>query len=322
MKILGVDSGATKTKSIVVDLEYNLVGLGTGGPGNYHYVGVERARENIKETIDKAMADAQVEPEDIPYGGFGVGALDSNGDWEVISGFLEDIGYPKERYITNDVVISHYAVNGAEPGVTVVAGTGSIAYGTDQNGESCRVGGWGWVIGDEGSGAYAAVRGLQEASRAWDGRGESTILTELASEHFDLEVPREVISKVQESDLPEDVASFAVCVAEAATRGDEVAMRIIDEGCEELATLASTAVERLGMESPVRVGSVGGFVTDDFVFKKFREKVRNKIPDVKVLKPINNPVIGSVALVMDKIGREVSTEDLRGLDSEIEDRLE
>ncbi|KXA88957.1 hypothetical protein AKJ57_06065 [candidate division MSBL1 archaeon SCGC-AAA259A05] len=148
------------------------------------------------------------------------------------------------------------------------------------------------------------------------------MLTELASEHFDLDVPREIISKVQKSDLPEDVASFAVRMTEAAAQGDEVAMRIIDEGCEELATLATTVVERLGMESPVSVGSVGGFATDDLVFKKFEEKVKNKIPGAEVLEPISNPVIGSVALVMEKIGEEVSVEDLRDLDSEIKNRLE
>ncbi|KXB01808.1 hypothetical protein AKJ41_00065 [candidate division MSBL1 archaeon SCGC-AAA259O05] len=325
MKILGVDSGGTKTRSIITNLDCGLLGTGMGGPGNYHYIGVERARKSMRKTIDMAMADAQVKPEDVPYGVFGVGGLDTAADYEVIAGFLEDIGYPKRRYIVNDVVISHYAVNGGAPGVTVVAGTGSIAYGTTRNGESCRVGGWGWIIGDEGSGAYAAIRGLREASKAWDGRGDPTMLTELACEHFDLEasdVPRKVISKVQGADLPEDIAPFAVCVTEAAARGDEVAMRIIDEGCEELANLAATAVERLELEPPVMVGSVGGFATNDLVFEKFEEKVKNKIPEVEVLKPVRNPVVGAVALVMEKIGKEVSVEDLRDLDSEIEDRVE
>lgn len=320
MKILGVDSGGTKTETVIVDLECNLLGTGRGGPGNYHHVGAEGARGNIRETIDEAMADAGVEPEDVPYGGFGVSALDTEKDYEVISDFLNDIGYPKKKYIVNDVVISHYAVNGGRPGVTLVAGTGSIAYGTNQDGESCRVGGWGWLIGDEGSGSYVAIRGLQEASKAWDGRGKDTVLTDLASEHFDLDFPREVVSKTQDSDLPESIASFSFCVTEAAARGDEVAMKIIDEGCGELAELAATAVERLGLKSPVRIGIVGGFGTDDLVFEKFEEKVGNEIPGVEVLEPVGNPVVGAVALVMEKIGREVSLGDLRELDSKIEER--
>lgn len=317
--ILGVDGGATKTKSIIVDSGYNLLGVGEGGSGNYQYVGVERARKNVEESIENALSEAGVEKKDIMYGGFGMGSLDTKADYDIISGFLGNLGYVDKKYIVSDVVLAHYAVTGGGPGITIEAGTGSISYGINRKGKDCYVGGWGWLIGDEGSGFYVARRGLQEATKAYDGRGETTTLTNLAQEHFGLDEFDRLRLKVhKELESPLEISTFAKCVVEAASQGDRVALRVIEEASEELADAALTIKRTLQMEEPVKVGGVGSFLLSSLVFRKFEEKVRSKIPNVEILKPVNNPVVGAVALVSEKIGKRVTIGTLQKLNSEIE----
>lgn len=319
MYLVGVDTGGTKSKCIVLDQEFRLLGSATSGPGNYHVAGVDGARENVETAIRRALDEAGVETSERLVGGFGMGTLDTPEDRRIITEFLDDISFVDERYVENDVVTAHYATTAGESGITVVAGTGAMAYGTGDDGTAGRSSGWGWLIGDEGSGFDAARRGLQAATKAYDGRGEDTALVEAATDYFDLEDFETVFDEVYEGlDHPKNIASFAERVAAAARDGDEVAREIIADAADELAVAATAVEQELTFDPPVRVGCVGGFGTADVVAERFEAAVRERIPDVEFLTPVAHPVVGCVVIIAEALDRPVDRETLQVLDAAIE----
>ncbi len=320
--ILGIDSGGTKTHTILTDTKLNLLATSKNGPGNYHNIGEEKAKKNISSSISEALSKANMTEEDVDYAGFGIGGLDSEKDHNIVKSFLEEIDSVKnlkKKYIVNDVIISHYSITGGRPGIVVVGGTGSTIYGTGENGGSCRAGGWGWIIGDEGSGSYIAKRGLQEAGKAYDGRGKETLLVTLAKQHFGLDDFENIIPKMSEIKLPNDLARFAERVIDAASEGDEVALDVVEEGCEELAVGVNTVHKKLRFEESVRIGFVGGLTSSSFFTNKLEEKIQDRISNITFLKPVRYPVVGSIALVLEKIRKKPEIEKIRKLDSEIEE---
>src|SRR5919206_381899 len=121
-------------------------------------------------------------------------------------------------------------------GVVVIAGTGSVAFGRNDAGEEVRAGGWGPIIGDEGSGYFIARTGLSAILRAYDGRGKATLMTELLRNEHHLEprdLPRAIYAQTTHAD---DVARYAKLVFDAAKADDAVARSIVELGAQQLAS--------------------------------------------------------------------------------------
>ncbi|HID90727.1 TPA: ATPase, partial [Candidatus Bathyarchaeota archaeon] len=191
--VVGLDSGATKSVCAIADEAGRVLGVGSSGGGNYHVVGVKAARDNVLEAVEEARAQARIE-ETFDVGCFGMGGLDSKHDYETISGFLRPLNLARRYVIVNDVVIAYHAVTAGErPGAVVVGGTGSIAYGMNEMGDEARSGGWGWIMGDEGSALDISRRALMAAAKAYDGRGPGTVLVELFERHFGVDRYEDVI---------------------------------------------------------------------------------------------------------------------------------
>ncbi|MEX2707504.1 MAG: BadF/BadG/BcrA/BcrD ATPase family protein [Candidatus Freyrarchaeum guaymaensis] len=125
--VLGVDGGATKTVCVVADGEFRVLGAGLAGPSNYHVVGVEEARKNVDLAVRQAVPTNLRSKIDICC--FGMSGLNTKQDREVISGFVKPLVKTGKYIFVNDVVVAFYAATCGEPGIVVVAGTGSIAYG-------------------------------------------------------------------------------------------------------------------------------------------------------------------------------------------------
>lgn len=316
--IVGVDTGGTKTKCIVADTSYSLLGVGDGGPGNYRVAGQDGARENVEAAIHEALGDADVDPSERIVGGFGMGTLDTEEDREIIDSFLDEIPVIDERSVENDVVTAYFALTAGDPGVVVIAGTGAMAFGRNGAGERARSSGWGWLFGDEGSGFDVARLGLRAASKAHDGRGEPTVLVDAACDHFDLESFEDVFAVMDGINHAKEIASFAQPIAELAEGGDPVTMRIIDDAGAELADAAGAVVDRLDLGPSPTVGCLGGFGTSEPVATKFESKLRATYPDVEIPEPVSNPVVGSVAQIADRQGTSVTRKQLLELDAEIE----
>jgi N-acetylglucosamine kinase-like BadF-type ATPase len=243
--VLGLDAGGTKTVCLLADADGNIVSEARGGGANLQAVGELEVEKVLHDVMERAIGDRPVMPAAICLG---IAGVDREGDGAVIAGVMRRIGYKARVLVANDALIALVAGVGDEPGVVVIAGTGSIAYGRNAANEAARAGGWGYVLGDEGSGYWIGRQALRAVVREADGRGRPTALTPLVLAHFGALRPQELVHAIYSHVLkPQAIAAVARAVERAADDGDELALEILDVGARELAACARSVVTRLGM---------------------------------------------------------------------------
>src|SRR5918994_242731 len=181
MYVLGIDAGGTKTVCYLADAHGHIVGEGRAGGANLQAHGELEVEKVLHAVIDQAVGDRAILPVAVCLG---VAGVDREEDDRVVRGIMRRLGFKSHTLVVNDALVALVAGAGDDPGVVLIAGTGSIAYGVNTDGYAARSGGWGFVLGDEGSGYWIGRQALTAVVRAADGRGAKTRLTELVLEHF------------------------------------------------------------------------------------------------------------------------------------------
>jgi len=294
---VGVDGGATKTLAVAADASGSIFGVGESGPSNYHIVGLDAAVENINESIRKALRPRGLEVADFVT--LGLAGMDTSHDFRL----FEERGVPRVAgrrvFVRHDAEIALVGATGGGPGVIVIAGTGSVAGARNRRGEYARCGGWGYLVGDEGSAFYIAREALRAVLWALDGRGEPTVLTERITAALGIGSPEEIVRKLYVERMGvNEIARLAPIVTEAAREGDRVAARIVEEAARHLALHVVALVERLGMqeEQPIRVAVVGGvFRAGSVVLEPFKRFLEERYR-VEVVEPELPPAVGALLL--------------------------
>jgi N-acetylglucosamine kinase-like BadF-type ATPase len=307
MLILGVDGGATKTICAVSDENFQILGVGGSGPCNYNVVGVEEARKNVRLAIEHALSNLDLRDRTAEIGCFGIGGLTTERDYEIILNQIVPFDVAKRRIIVNDVVVAFYAATCGSPGIVVVAGTGSIAYGLNSRGESAFSSGWGWLMGDEGSAFDIARRALIAAAKAYDGRGKSTVLVEKFKEAFKVEDFKDIVPKIYHEVTSTRIASLSKLVFSAAEEGDEASIEILKNAGKELGQSVVAIARKLSMENePIIVGSSGGvFRATSIVWDSLKKYVRAHMPKASFTPPVKHPVIGALIMGYKNLGINV-----------------
>ena len=255
--ILGLDCGGTKTHAVLVDWNGEVLGEGFGGPSNPNASPMGTVRASIKEAVSEALGNFR--------GSVKVACVSAAGTLggmkDILEGILGELLPGAEIIVKRDYEIAHVACFLFNPGVVFIAGTGSIAYGINEEGKTVRVGGWGHLVGDEGSGFWVGKEGIRAALRAYDGRGRGTRLREYMLEYFKANTPDGIIGRIYSSENPKTLlGGFAPYVVKAAREKDEVAMGIIKDAVEEIVLTYRAAVRRLGFSSVRdKLAITGGF---------------------------------------------------------------
>jgi N-acetylglucosamine kinase-like BadF-type ATPase len=202
------------------------------------------------------------------------------------------------RYlITNDAHIALAGATGGGPGIIVIAGTGSIAYGRNAAGKEARAGGWGYVFGDEG-GAFDIVRqALRALLRREEGWGPPSSLREMLLEGSGAASANDLLHRCYTSEYPrERVAQWASLVDGAARMGDPVAAGILDGAAQTLATLVSAVRHQaFGEDEGVKIHYVGGVFASEPLLARFQMLVELS-GENRVLPPISSPAHGALWL--------------------------
>ncbi|HXM34827.1 MAG TPA: BadF/BadG/BcrA/BcrD ATPase family protein, partial [Pyrinomonadaceae bacterium] len=180
---VGVDGGGTKTHAVVVDDSDQVLGECTTGPSNPLRVGITSAAAAIREAVERACNIAQVRRTDIIAAEVGLAGTRRKELRARMEDALKNLDI-REIEVVSDADIALFGTSGGEPGVVVIAGTGSISCGINARGRRVCAGGWGPVAGDEGGGAWIARRALRAIAHATDGRGPETSLTQAACSYF------------------------------------------------------------------------------------------------------------------------------------------
>jgi N-acetylglucosamine kinase-like BadF-type ATPase len=216
---------------------------------------------------------------------------------------FQDLGYPS-TLIEGDMVMAHAGALAGQPGVLALAGTGSSVLGIGQNGDRVKVGGWGPLYGDEGSGYRIGQAALQAAARDFDARGPKTGLTRAIVDELGLRSFRESVEAIYVKGLePRDVAQLSKTADEVAETGDEVAQMILKSAGSELAECVAAAVAQLCGSERMKVSYEGSVITSCKLMRdSFCKYLASQLPSVTVVAPQFSPVVGAYLLGRTKLG--------------------
>jgi N-acetylglucosamine kinase-like BadF-type ATPase len=283
MTVIGIDAGGTKTVCQLADADGRLLAE-TRGPGaNLQAAGELQVEKVLHEVMDRAIEECQC---GMPVAiCLGMAGVDREDDSRVVWGIMRRIGYKARLVVVNDALIALEAGIGEGPGIVLISGTGSIAYGRNNRGEAARAGGWGYVLGDEGSGYWIGRTAIRAVLRESDRRGPRTRLTDLLLAHFGVKRPQDLMHAVYYRGVkPPEIAALAPYVQEAFTQGDEVAAGIMDGTARELAGYAVTVARRLRMEDePFTLLLSGGIFRGlHWLVQELPNRIRPDAPYVEV----------------------------------------
>lgn len=289
---LGVDGGGTKTHIVLIDDEKKLVCEGFSGASNPLRVGVEPAISSIIKALDATCDKAQLSRGDVVSATLGLAGVRRADLRQRIRERVGNILGIKQIEVVTDAQIALYGTTLGKAGVVVIAGTGSICYGKNENGKVATAGGWGPIAGDEGGGSTIARRALQAIAKATDGRGKPTRLSEAGIDYFRTSTPENLLIAIYAPQIDNArIAGFARLVAETAAEGDEIALEIMKEAGFELGLAAFAVIKKLNLEKKkVPIGCVGSiFKAGDLLTGSLLKTVHSFAPKAFLAKPKLSP---------------------------------
>ena len=245
MHVLGIDAGGTKSVCVLADDQGRILAIARGGGANLQAVSELEVEKVLHRLMSEALSGRDAVPSAVCLG---IAGADRPDDAAIVRGIMHRIGFKTPVVVVNDALIALVAGVGEDPGVVIIAGTGSIAYGRSGDHTAARSGGWGHLLGDEGGGFWIGRSALSAVVRQFDGRGPATLLTGLVLGHMRLASPTELVHQVYDRDLHRHaIAGMAALVQVAADAGDAVASEILARAGTELASAAASVIARLGM---------------------------------------------------------------------------
>jgi N-acetylglucosamine kinase-like BadF-type ATPase len=269
--LLGVDGGGTSTQAVVTDLQGQVLGRGTGPGSNHHRVGFDQLRRSISVAVEEALRPLIGPPTDagqpawrrapLAAACLGLAGVDTPEDADRVSRWAREEALAPLVSVVNDSELVLAAGTPDGWGIALISGTGSVCLGRGPDGRTVRVGGWGYLMGDEGSGYQVARQALRVASQTADGRGEAQALLQAVLRHWSLDRPSALIARAHApSTTQADIARLAVVVLELAGAGDPAARAIVAEAAFELARHVDAAAQRLAVVRPP-LALAGGLMT-------------------------------------------------------------
>lgn len=271
---LGVDGGQSSTTALIGDENGSVLGTGTGGPANHVEAGEgrEKLKRAVGESVRLACHAARLDGRALHFEAACFGMSGGPSDKQAI---LSTIIPTKRLIVTDDALIALAGATGGEPGVVMIAGTGSIAFGRNAAGVAARAGGWGYLFGDEGSGYDIARQALRAALRYEEGWGPATALHTALIEAGKAADANDLMHLWYTDAWPRArIASLARLVDEAANEGDAAARDIVNYAAQELATLASSVRRRLfATGEKTLICYVGGVFKSKLLLARFRQLI-------------------------------------------------
>ncbi|NTU31654.1 N-acetylglucosamine kinase [Brevibacillus sp. HB1.1] len=296
---IGIDGGGSKTRAAICNKAGQVRAIVVGESSNPLSRSWGDVEATLRQLIEAVRIKAGAREEEVAGLFIGLGGADRPQIKERIQhAFADEWG--ERLLIDNDVIAALYAGTWGQPGVVLLAGTGSIACAFSKDGARHRVGGWGYLVGDEGSGFDLGKKAAIAVLREYDGRGESTVLTRMFMDHYGVERPDELINLIYGGSNPRmELAKTSQLVEQAATLGDAVANALIMQAVEDLLELADACLQKV--QEPVPVVLAGGLLTAG---TNLREQLVARASFQTVI-PTISPVAGALVAAITRLGLAV-----------------
>ena len=291
---LGVDGGQSSTTAILGDERGRIAGMGRAGPCNHTGTAEGKAKfvDAIQTSVGAARQEAGLAEVELRIESACLGFSGGPADKEAI---LREILAAGQMTVTHDALIALSGAIAGEPGLIVIAGTGSMGFGRNASGKTARAGGWGYLFGDEGSGFYITRQALRAALRSEEGWGPETALRGALLEAAGASDVNQLLHRFYTPEFPRPrIAGLAKLVDQVAENGDATARNVLTEAAQQLATIASAVRGQLfepGAEA--RVSYTGGVFGSRILLERFRMLVEMTDGN-RFAAPVYGPAAGAL----------------------------
>ncbi len=274
-----------------------MLGAGNGPPSNHHAAGVDGAMNAVAEAVAAAGAQAGLGPRpEVTAACFGLAGVDRRIDREVLARALGERGFAPRLEVVNDVELVLAAGTGGGWGIAIVAGTGSIGYGKAKDGRTARAGGWGYILGDEGSGYSIATQALRLATQTADGRAEAPRILAEVLRHWNLSEPEQLLGRVYRRDITiAHISALTSRILPLAEDGDAAAIDLVDRAAAQLAQLIDAVADALGpaLERPPVALAGGVLRSSPRIRRELVARARTPLGPSSV---VSDPALGALVL--------------------------
>jgi len=298
---IGIDGGGTNCRLIAVDEQLNQILAIDGGSTNTASNTLVSVSETFNRLFSLLFSQHGLTKEGCLGLCIGNSGLDNEASFKKINNIIDKVGFSCPITIVNDGVIALASATRGNPGVIIISGTGSIAYGLDTDGNIIRCGGWGPMFDAIGSGYWIGKEALKHAFYAYDGRGPDTVLTQVIKEAFYItDLPDCLEQLYGEKALNKaDIAKIAIEVEQGAqVYGDAVCMQILNEAADGLVKMANAVLKRTGTLSKHITVSGGCILNNAYLFDVFTRKINEIYPTAYINKLEHEPVWGAIYLAV------------------------
>lgn len=305
---VGIDGGGSQTTAVAVGARGDVVAQAVGGSSNLKAVGWDTATAQLQQVLGSLAAALPPDAEVVGLHAALAGAGRSEEAEQVRAGLLDccrlaALRQHFGRLAPEAIAVSHDALAvlasaGDEVGIVVIAGTGSLVWGRNRAGATSRAGGWGYLLGDEGSGFDLGRRALIAVLAAFDGRREPTALTEAVLAHFTLAAPPDLVSRIYDSPgTRTDIASVAPLALRLAEEGDRTAHSLVALSVQALAGQVRPVALRLGLANDdFPIVCSGGMFRNAAFFQALAAAVADVVPAARCCRPRQTPAEGAALL--------------------------
>jgi len=307
--LLALDGGQSGTVAVLGTADGTILGVGRGGPIRHHEeVDAARlVRESLLAAVTEAMSGATGRGEVV------MSCLAVTGSSSIADRVIRElVGTGRYLMLESDIFAALASGTGGAGGIGLIAGTGTVALAQGRRGERVILGGWGWLLGDEGGGFWIAMEALKAAARDVDGTGPSTVLTSALQESLGQRDMRGVYNLVTGQRLDRTaIAALATSVVAMAEAGDHVAASILDSAADHLSRLVVATVAAapfLEADERVVVACGGVLRADGWVVTQLARHLGDGAPEFRLVVPEVPPVIGAYYLALKELGVPINDE--------------
>lgn len=302
--VLGVDGGGTKTLAVVADTLGEVHGIARTGASNFQGIGTVRAAINIKEAVQEAIKNAEIDPSQIVFANYGIAGADRDADFDIVHSYVEPANPAGQYQLTNDTTIALRAGTKDGVGVALIGGTGSNTIGFSSDFKQKKVGGLGKFTGDYGSAIDIAEKGILASMKYFDGRSRKTCMYKMFCEVLKVEKLEDLIAFYYVDDWqPIRVDQYAPVVFQAANRGDKVALGILRKTGRQVGHEAVTCMRALFDKEELIPVVLGGSVfqkgENPAMIDSMTDYIHTIFPNAKITKLKQEPCLGAILWALD-----------------------
>ena len=290
--LMGIDGGGSNLRVVITTSDLAQISSSHGSTVNPSIIGFELAQDLIRSKMQEALANANLTTDQISGVGIGIAGADVNHASEWLETTIQHVIPNASLALSSDYEIALTGAIGECNGVLILAGTGSVAYGVKADGQAILLGGWGYLLGDEGSGYWLGIEAIKACIHDIEKRGQSTSLTDAILRSPQLNKRTDLLNWIYSETRTAEIAQFATVVLDHATQGDAIALDIVQRGAKHLAGMVNAVFKHLDTTS-LPIAFAGSLLTHE---NPLSTKLCEYLDLTQRPKAKHPPIIGAVIL--------------------------